>query len=184
MSLPIGGQLELDYIKGPFQLKPFCDSIILWLCVLVLAPRHRSAKSFVGLLSPWIGYGPPFLWCGTTPGNEQDQQQFVQYGNNIWLSRGFSTLWSSLKVPYSMTRLRNLSYSYWISLLDLQRKQELKRDIHTHRNVKYPRLEGIHKGHQVQLLAPQRVTQKSDHISEHMFRALVESILMPSSRMV
>ena len=29
ISLPIAGGLELDDLKGPFQPKPFCDSMIL-----------------------------------------------------------------------------------------------------------------------------------------------------------
>lgn len=79
-------------------------------------------------------------------------------------------LWATILVMWDRTW--NLSYSYWISLLELKRKQELKRHIRTHRIIKYPRLEGIHKV-RVQLLAPQGVVQKSDHIPEHMFRALV-----------
>jgi len=29
--VPIAGGLELDDLKGPFQHKPFYDSVILWL---------------------------------------------------------------------------------------------------------------------------------------------------------
>ena len=32
--------------------------------------------------------------------------------------------------------------------------------------IEYPKLEGTHKHHPVQLLAPCRTTQKSDHMSE------------------
>ena len=36
------------------------------------------------------------------------------------------------------------------------------------RIIKYPELEGTHKGHRVQILAPYRTTQKVDHMSESM----------------
>ena len=35
-----------------------------------------------------------------------------------------------------------------------------------HGIIEYPELGGTHKDHQVQLLAPHRTTQKSDHMSE------------------
>ena len=42
------------------------------------------------------------------------------------------------------------------------------------RIIKYPELEGTHKGHRVQILAPYRTTQKVDHMSESIIQALLE----------
>ena len=42
------------------------------------------------------------------------------------------------------------------------------------RIIEYPELEGIHRDYRVQLLAPHRTTQKSNHISESIVQTLLE----------
>ena len=43
-----------------------------------------------------------------------------------------------------------------------------------HRIIEYPKLEGTHKDHRVQLLAPHSTTQKSDHTTESVVQTLLE----------
>ena len=42
------------------------------------------------------------------------------------------------------------------------------------RVIEYPKSEEAHKDHRVQLLAPQKTTQKSDHVSESVAQMLLE----------
>ena len=43
-----------------------------------------------------------------------------------------------------------------------------------HQIAEYPKLEGTHKDHQVQLLAPHKTTQKSGHKSGSLVQTLLE----------
>ena len=40
--------------------------------------------------------------------------------------------------------------------------------------IEYPKLEGTHKAHRAQPLAPHRSTQKSDHMTESVVQMLLE----------